>query len=327
MSASVWRPRLVVGLGWLWLVVNSFPGRMTDASFAALQQARSRFVSDAYPPAFSALWRVVEVFVAGPSGMLLLQATLFAAGAFAVLRAECASPGSAWATAALLVFPPLLVPLGTIAPYATMTAFLVVGVAGLCAERRAAQRGGIAAMWIACAVQPSALIAVLPLMLGLGARHGATQRYVRALAIWAAIGVAAVSTHFLVARPGHAWTSMLATGDTAVVPPCEATDPELALRLGVPTRSTVLQDGTTELYRALAAAPPLFTPWAYVIVACGVLVVGRRRRLVVTLAASGLAWEATLLVTTTSPGFAPSLWLVACTCLGLVALVTRRARA
>lgn len=350
MSASVWRrgfatvrdtpPLLVVGLGWLWLVVDSFPGRMTTASFSALKQARSRFVSDEVPAAFSALWRVVELFVAGPSGMLLLQATLFATGTFVLLRAACArATAAAWATAALLVFPPVLVPMGTISPYATMTAFLVAGIAGLRAERRAARWGGIAAMWIACTVQPVALLAVLPLLLGADAWHATSRarRYARALAIWAAIGVAALSADRL--SPGHAWNVELGAGDpgetlglrardlATVIPPWEVADTELALRLGIPTRSTSLQDGTAAVYRALAGAPPLFAPWAYVLVACGLLVVGRRQRLIVTLVASGLAWEGTLLVTATSSTFAASLWLVACTCLGLIVHLIRRASA
>jgi hypothetical protein len=191
-------PRLVLALGWLVLVVYAYPGQLGDESFAYLRQARTRFFSDGYPPAISALWRVLEVLVAGPTGMFLVQSAVFTLGAHAVLRRALAPRAAAWTTAGLLVFPPVLVSVAVISSDGLMAGFLLAGAIGLVSERRAARLGGLAALFVATAVHTSALVATLPLLVVLftwrpDARG--VRRVAHAVAAWLAITAAALGVN------------------------------------------------------------------------------------------------------------------------------------
>lgn len=212
-------PSRVLALGWLFVVVSAYPGRMSAVSFDYLRQARSKFFTDAIPPGTSALWRLVELAVAGPAGVLFVQAFLFATGMYLVLRRVVTPKPAAWATCGVLAFPPVLVAAGTIWSQSLMAGFLLVAVGALGASRRGARLGAYAAMAAATAVQPSALVATLPLLVlsrPYDADARGVRRYARALVAWLVVSAIGLGTAALFAKqPSSVWHSTLARLDIA----------------------------------------------------------------------------------------------------------------
>jgi hypothetical protein len=415
-------PKVILAAGWLVLLAYAYPGRMGDESFAYLHQVRTRFYSDAYSPAIVALWRVLELVVAGPTGMFLVQSAMFVLGAHAILRRAFGPRSAAWATSALVVFPPVLVALAVISTQAIAAGFALLGASALASERRRVRIAGLVGLACAVAIQPPMLVATLPLVLALFGRradhargrgeHGEAvapvprvgvpdRRRLHALGAWLAatmcgLGLAVVLTGQRI----HVWNSTLAsidlsgildrTGDrgeaelqaTGVpsiwelpadgsAPPAALRDglahaarelafahpdaylrhrasvfarllwldarrpetivlprelPDAALKVGVPTRPSILQRGETCWLSALATYVPVFAPWLYLALAVVLLPIARRHRDVLAILASGIVLEATLFVTATALDYHQSLWLIACTCLAVAMLVARRAR-
>jgi hypothetical protein len=103
--------------------------------------------------------------------------------------------------------------------------------------------------------------------------------------------------------------------------------PALALKQGVPTRPSDVQRIETCWMTALATDVPVFAPALYLLLSIVLLVLARRHRDVLALLISGIALEASLLVTATSTDYRQSLWLLTCTLLAVVMLIARRARA
>lgn len=417
-------PLLILAAGGIALLVYAYPGQMSDDAFELLRQARGRFFDDRYPPALPALWRHLELFVAGPAAILLVQGAAFLLGAFAILRRALSPRAAAWATCALVVFPPILAPLAQISSHALMAALLAAGAGPLAWAYPGLQRAGLGALLVATAVQPSAAVATLPLVLvHWRPELDGRRRLLHAIVAWLAITVAAMGLDaFYAKQPAHPWHSTLAAFDLAgtlvradaelgaldgtgfagdrgairarytpaearplvsgddapwafpsdgTAPPAAQRDalaraaravagdhpgaylahrlavmrellwlgtrhpdaavldrelPAVALRFGIPTRSSELQDAWTSVLAALAAHTPLFVPWLYLAVALLLLPLARRHRDVLALLASGLAFEASLFVTATGAAYAPSLWPIASTCLAIVLLLARRVR-
>lgn len=64
-------------LGIIASIAAYFPGLMTNDSFLQLEQARTGIFSDLHPPVMAFVWRFVDMVVAGPFGMLVLQTTIY----------------------------------------------------------------------------------------------------------------------------------------------------------------------------------------------------------------------------------------------------------
>jgi hypothetical protein len=248
-------PRAIVALGWLVVFVFAYPGQMSAASFAYLRQARTPYLNDANPPGMSALWRLTELLVAGPTGMLLVQSAMFLAGAYLILRRVLAARPAAWTLVALAVFPPVLVGLSSIWSQSMMASFLVLGAGALWSERRRVRLAGLAALFGATFVQPSALVATLPLiwfgLAGCGRRDW-FRNGLRALAVWMVISTSALAGATLFAKQRTWWWhSTLAahdlTGTLAFIGP-ELDRVELPLTVREASSWQLPEDG---------AAPPL----------------------------------------------------------------------
>ncbi len=199
------------------MIVYAFPGHVTAEALAALRQARTPFFSDAYSPALPTLWRVLELVVAGPLGMLLLQVALVTGGTYALLRPTWGGRRAAWLTSALLVFPPVTVSIATIGPPSLALAFLVVGVAGLRARVRVRFLAGLLALTLAVAIWPTAALAACALLVmhfgwrmqARGAARWAPAVLVPVLVIITALGLDALFAK----RPIERWHTGLAIVD------------------------------------------------------------------------------------------------------------------
>lgn len=412
-------PRVILAATWLALVACAYPGRMSGESFAYLRQARTRFFSDGHAPALSTLWRVLELVLGGPAGMLLAQGAMLVIGAYWILSRTLAPRPAAWATAAVVAFPPVLAPMTAIWSHSMMAGLLALGTGALLSGRR---RAGLLALLGATAVQPSALAATLPLVVLLFVWRD-VRRHAYAAAAWLAITAAALGINAVLAKqPTRAWHSALASYDLAgtlvfadadagalvgtgvvvepdpaaavraaytprgaasiarlwqlpadrAAPPAAQRDalagaaralvldhpaaylrhrlgvfrellwlgghsPETvtavepppraeALAAGVPARHSTLQDAAAHGLTWLAARTPLFAPWSYLLLALLLAPLARRHRDLLALLASGVAFEASLLVTATGPELRHSHWMITSTVLTAILLAARRAR-
>jgi hypothetical protein len=236
-------------IAWAFVVAYGYPGRMSTSALGYARAARSRFFDDDASPGLIALWRATELFVAGPTGLLLLQTSLVAFGAHALLRHHLAPRAAAVVIAAAMVWPPVMVAVTEISPAAMAAAWLLIGAAGLKAAR---PRASIAALLIATAVEPAALVATLPLLIAWMPGAG-RRRIVIVGATWLAITGAALGLDTVLAlHHRERWSAALArdviVGTLARV---EATIPDGEL---TPLLAGTGARVTTEVHAAVRAA-------------------------------------------------------------------------
>jgi hypothetical protein len=172
---------------WLVLMLYAFPGYMNWDADEQLFQGRTGTVTDWHPPVMATYWGVIDLFVRGPLGMLLLQSILFLWGMFRVLCQRMSERAAAWTAAALLVFPPILTPMAVTWKDAQMAAFLAAGLALALDPRRWRRGVGLALLVLAAAVRDNGAFALPPLCIVIVATW-------RALPRWKVVGLAAVLT-------------------------------------------------------------------------------------------------------------------------------------
>lgn len=191
-------PLAILFAAWLVLIVYAYPGLMTQDSFDHLREARERIYTDGHPPAIALLWKVVDTFVAGPFGMLVIQSTGFLAGLYLVLRRVFTPKRAAWITVAVFLFPPVFVPFGVIWKDPLMAAFLMLGFVALLSPRRGLRIAGLLAMFAATAVRYNALAATMPaIVLLFEWRPGMhwLKRYPIAVLAWLAVTFGAMKVN------------------------------------------------------------------------------------------------------------------------------------
>jgi len=181
------RPFWILAAAWLALILYAFPGYMNWDCDQQLLQLRAGLLSDWHPPVMATYWRWLEVVVAGPTGMLLVQATLFLWGLYRILRRRLEPRLAAWLAAGLLLFPPILTPMAPVWKDAQMVAFLVAGLALALDDGWPRRALGVALLVLAAAVRDNAPMALPPLCLLIVATW-APRRW------WIVVGLAALLT-------------------------------------------------------------------------------------------------------------------------------------
>ncbi len=342
-------PVMILAVGWALVLVYGYPGQVTTESLEVLRAVRKNHPADVDPPMLYVLWKALEVVIAGPLGLFVVQVVTFSVGAWVILGRALSPRGAAWAATGLLVFPPILVPMAMIGTHSLMAGFLLLGAAGLLSERRGRRVAGVAALFAATAVHEAALVATLPLVivvgqgLGPGSGPGSADRRgwtrpVIAVATWLAITAAALGANgALGARRSldafgdgdrSAMTErLLGVGDSRPDPMAALADrpTDTMLKRGVPPRTSELQDALVDGVRACARTP-IFWPWIYLVVAVVLVPLARRQRDVLALLASGVLYELSLFATATSAEYPQSHWMIACTGVAAVVVVARRTR-
>jgi len=216
-------PWAILALGWLVVIVYGYPGMMTMDSIQQLYEARQGVYTDLHPALMAHLWKVLDMIVAGPLLMLVIQTAAFQIGLYLVLRRVFSPRRAAIAACLVFLYPPVLAPMGVIWKDCFMAAFMLLGIAGLLAERRSMRLWGLAAFVVASAVRYNAPSATLPLIVILfvwsepaATWRGRIQRYAIATGAWLAVTVAALGIGFaLTDKSMHPWHSTLALFDTA----------------------------------------------------------------------------------------------------------------
>ncbi|MBS1123047.1 MAG: hypothetical protein H6Q90_5275 [Deltaproteobacteria bacterium] len=211
------RPRVILAVGWLYLILYAYPGQMTTDTFDHLSESRAGIYTDGHPPALNVLWKLCEYLIAGPFGVLVVQSLAFLLGLYAVMRRTFSPRGAAWAATALFLYPPIMMPFAVVWKDSLMAGFLMLGVGGLLDDRRSRRLAGLAALFLASAFRYNAFGATLPLVVFLfELRPGLhwLKRYAISLTAWLAITFAAFTVNArLTDTPMHFWHSSLAVYD------------------------------------------------------------------------------------------------------------------
>jgi hypothetical protein len=215
-------PRVILAFGWVALFVYGFPGIMSLESIRQIAEGRDGVYTDLTPALVSGLWRVTTVLFGGPFGMFLIQITLFVIGLFFVLGRALSERAAAIATSLVTVFPPVLVVMGVVWKEALMAGPLLLGVAGLTADRRAHRLWGLGACAFAAAVCYSAIAVTLPLIVILftwfpieATWRSRLRRYAVAAVAWLAVTLTACSVNaVLTDKELYPWSTGLALFDT-----------------------------------------------------------------------------------------------------------------
>ncbi|HEY0254347.1 MAG TPA: hypothetical protein VGC41_22620, partial [Kofleriaceae bacterium] len=158
-------PRNILAVGTLGALAYAFPGYMNFDSGGQLAQARAGHYDDWHPPVLARYWRITDQIFHGPLPLLVLQLALFTWGAYGILRMRFSPRASAFATLALLWFPPLLAPMAAVWKDAQMAGWLLAGTMLMLRPSARARLGGAVLLVIGCAVRDNAMAALPPLML------------------------------------------------------------------------------------------------------------------------------------------------------------------
>jgi hypothetical protein len=208
-------PRAILVLAGLAIVLYGYSGLMTADTVDQLDMMRRWDLGDWQPPASAVLWRIVETFVAGPFGMLLLQTTAFVAGCFAVLRHDLARKLAALVTLVICLLPPVLTTMGVVWKDAQMAGYLILGIGALMSERRGTRWLGLGMLFVASAMRHNAAAATLaPIALLWGPGLARGRRLGCAAVAWVSITIASFGVNAALAeRSEHPWTRSVATTD------------------------------------------------------------------------------------------------------------------
>ena len=188
-------PRAIRVAGWLVFLLYAYPGYLTHTSIIQLLGARAGSYSDWYPTMLTELWRIVEVILAGPAGMLALQSLLLLEGSYHLLRRAMGARGAALGACGVLLFPPILATMAVVCPEAQLAGWLAAGAAALGSERRGVRFAGLGLLVVATGMQGGAALATLPIVvLGWPWQQGraAWQRAAAALGAWAILTAGAM---------------------------------------------------------------------------------------------------------------------------------------
>ncbi len=203
-------PRAVLIAGVVVFLVYAHPGFTSTDSMVQLLEARAGRYSDAHPPLMSAMWRYLDMIVAGPILMLLLQMSLFLTGLYVTLKRIVSPTAAAWIAIALLNFPPILTPMAVIWKDSQMAGFLMLGIGCVVQEKTRYRALGVLFFIIACALRHNALTAVVPLVTIL-------LFWTPTIRLWKRLIVVIAGVVFVIAA-GFAVTRTLATEHVKLTP-------------------------------------------------------------------------------------------------------------
>ncbi|MDT7777598.1 MAG: hypothetical protein QOC99_110 [Acidobacteriota bacterium] len=170
----VWLPGyLLCGAGFLLCVVSFYPGYISPDSIRQLSEGRAWSFTDWHPPLMAAVWGIVDRFIPGPAGMLLLHNAAFW-GALGLFWRETYRR-SVWLGLSLVVIgflPTTLALLSTIWKDVGFGVSLLSASALLYTARRTNSRGALLGslplLFYGYGVRQNAAPAILPLALWTG---------------------------------------------------------------------------------------------------------------------------------------------------------------
>ena len=212
-------PRQILTFGWLGFMAYAYPGYMSFDSVTQLRMSRSGYLVDGHPPFMATMWQFVELFVAGPIGMLLIQSVAFLIGAYLVFRTRMAPRTAAIVATLVLWFPPIAAVTAVIWKDSQMTAFLILGFGLLIQDRRRDHVLGLIAILVATLLRHNALLMTGPLLVFAfrwNPAYGWIKSTALAVVAWIVITLTAqVIESRLTDEEQHLWHTKIALCDIA----------------------------------------------------------------------------------------------------------------
>lgn len=195
-------------LGFLSTIAAFFPGFMSADSINQLTQARSGQFSDWHPPLMALIWRYADFVVAGPFGMLFLQAFAWWLG-LGMIVARLAS--QRWAPILVLLigwWPPIFAMSGTIWKDVQLVSAFTLAIALILRAQASRMRlelvGAALLLFYGTAMRHNAVFTAIPLALWLAwlATAGLRARWprLRLMLTGAIVGVLLVAPFVINAR-------------------------------------------------------------------------------------------------------------------------------
>jgi hypothetical protein len=210
-------PRRILLAGWAAFLIYAWPGFMSTDSTVQLLEARAWSFGDGHPPLMAVVWRVLELVISGPAGMILVQSACVLFGAYHLLRRALSARAAAIAACAILLFPPNLATFAVVWKDSQMAAYLIAGTAAILSERAWVRYAGLFLLFLASGMRYNAFPATFAIVVLLWPSRGAfVRRHAIALAAWAAItGASFAANKLLVDREWHYWHWTIAYMDIA----------------------------------------------------------------------------------------------------------------
>lgn len=199
------------------IVAYAFPGYMNFDAAEQLAQARGRVYDDWHPPMMARYWHYLEKVMRGSMPLLLIQTTLSIAGVNSLFRRRFQPRTAAWMTTAILVFPPVLAPMGPVWKDAQMVGFLLAGTMLMLRSSPRSRILGAALFFLAAGVRDNAALALPPLLLlAVGSWNIRKKLVVCGVAFGAFVviaGGARLANKQLADRQAYAWSQANAIHD------------------------------------------------------------------------------------------------------------------
>ncbi|MEO8704904.1 MAG: hypothetical protein ABI867_32930 [Kofleriaceae bacterium] len=209
-------PRQILAATFASFLVYSWPGFIGWDSREHLLHARRGIFGDAHPPAVAWLWRIVELVVAGPAGMLLVQAIPLLAGLYLIFRHRLAARPAAVAASIVFLFPVVSGVTALICKDALMAGFVILGI-GLLLHGHL--RFALLALFVGSLMRWNSFPATFgPIVLLLQLRPSFTgwRRYGSAFVVWLAITIGALEVNeAITVTPEYSWFETHAIEDIA----------------------------------------------------------------------------------------------------------------
>ena len=190
-----WTPRRILAASWLAFVLFAYPGFMKIDALDELVDARMGEISDWHSPVMTELWRIVNIVVAGPAGMLVVQSVLLVAGCYHLLRRTMSERGAAIAAACVLWFPPIVATEAQVSADTLLASVLVAAAAALASARPRVRLGGLALAAFAGGLRDGAALAALPIVVALFRRRDGDRGWRRAALALGAWAITVLAAH------------------------------------------------------------------------------------------------------------------------------------
>lgn len=197
-------------------LLYAWPGFIGWDTREHMIQERAGVYTDGHPPAVAKLFRLCEVFVAGPALMLLIQAITLLLGLFMILRTKLPPRLAAIVASLVFLFPYVSGVTGLVAKDGLMAGFLVLGI-GFMLEAK--PRRALVFLVFASLMRWNALAATFaPMILLFQWRPTITglRRYLIAVVLWIGVtGVAYEANELMTTKREFLWYWSYAYEDIA----------------------------------------------------------------------------------------------------------------
>jgi hypothetical protein len=209
-------PRSILVGAFVAFLVYSWPGFVGWDSREHLLHARRGIFGDAHPPAVAWLWRIVELVISGPVGMLLVQAVPLLGGLYLIFRHRLGARTAALAASAVFLFPVVSGVTALICKDALMAGFVILGIGLLLHDR---PRLALLALFVGSLMRWNsfpATFAPIVLLLQFRASHVGWRRYAIAFLTWLGVSVLSLEANELITvTPEYSWYETHAVEDIA----------------------------------------------------------------------------------------------------------------